>query len=229
MSERVYNIFSQVYRNYDAVNTICSLGTIVQWRKVGAQAALVDKEHYKLLDIATGTGEFAIALYREARRNGKHVDITAMDFAENMLMVAVQKAQHKHIKINFEHGDAMHLRYANNSFDVVTSSFALRNVDDLAKFSKEAYRVLKKGGKFVFMDMARPDNAASRAFLKAFWVATSGVGNLSENKDAFKWLMESIERFDKRKFVRILRKAKFKGIRMRNLRSGAAFMVTGHK
>ena len=62
MSQRVYKIFSEVHSHYDAVNTICSLGTIVKWRKVGAKEATINKESYKLLDIATGQ-ELSILLY----------------------------------------------------------------------------------------------------------------------------------------------------------------------
>ena len=228
MSQRVYKIFSEVHSHYDAVNTVCSLGTIVKWRKDGAKEAMIGQERYKLLDIATGTGEFAIELHKEAERRGKDIDITGMDFSENMLSVAKHKAKEKNLEIKFEHGDALHLKYPDNSFNVVTSSFALRNVDDLDKFCSEAKRVLMKGGKFVFMDMAKPDKAWQRAFLRFFW-GVSGIIGFAEYREAFEWLMVSVDRFDKEGFVKKLRKAGFRGIKKRNLLSGSAFMVTGYK
>ena len=82
-----------MHSHYDAVNTICSLGTIVKWRKVGAKEATINKESYKLLDIATGTGEFAITLDSEAKKQGKKVEITGVDFSENMLSVAKRKCK----------------------------------------------------------------------------------------------------------------------------------------
>lgn len=228
MSQRVTKIFSEVHGHYDAVNTVCSLGTIVKWRKDGAKEAMIDKDSYKLLDIATGTGEFAIELNKEALRRGKKIDITGMDFSENMLSVAKRKAKERDLPIKFEQGDAMHLKYHNQSFDVVTSSFALRNVDDLNKFASEAKRVLKPGGRFIFMDMAKPDKAWQRAFLKFFW-GVSGIIGFAEYREAFEWLMVSVDRFDKENFVKILKKNGFKNIKRRELVSGAAFMVTGHK
>ncbi len=225
---KVYKIFAEVYKNYDTVNTVCSLGTIVQWRRTGAKAAMADKGRLKILDIATGTGEYAIELYKEALKKNKKAEITGMDFSENMLSVAMQKAKERGLAIKFEHGDAMRLKYPGSSFDVVTSSFALRNVDDLDKFCSESKRVLKKGGKFVFMDMARPDNALQRAFLKSFWTVVGGIG-FAENKKAYYWLMESVDRFDKEGFVKRLRKAGFKDIKKKNLFTGSAFMVTGRK
>ena len=228
MSQRVYKIFSEVHSHYDAVNTICSLGTIVRWREEGAREATINKNNYKLLDIATGTGEFAITLDKTAKKQGKKVDITGVDFSENMLSVAKRKAKERNLDIKFEHGDALHLKYPDKSFDVVTSSFALRNVDDLNKFCSEAKRVLKPGGRFVFMDMAKPDKAWQRAFLKFFWGA-SGIIGFAEYKEAFEWLMVSVDRFDKENFVKIVKKNGFKNVKKKNLVSGAAFMVTGHR
>ncbi len=228
MSQRVTKIFSEVHGHYDAVNTICSLGTIVKWRKDGAKEAMIGKKDYKLLDIATGTGEFAIELYKEARKRGKKMDITGMDFSHNMLSVAKRKANERSIPIKFEQGDALNLKYKGNSFDVVTSSFALRNVDSLDKFCSEAKRVLKPGGKFVFMDMAKPDKTWQRAFLRFFW-GVSGIIGFAEYREAFEWLTYSVDKFDKDNFVKILKKNGFKSIKRRELISGAAFMVTGHK
>ncbi|MDE1861074.1 MAG: ubiquinone/menaquinone biosynthesis methyltransferase [Candidatus Micrarchaeota archaeon] len=228
MSERVSRIFAEVYKNYDTVNTVCSLGTIVTWRKTAAREAMVDHSNYALLDIATGTGELAFEIMKAADKEGKRVKITAMDFSPNMLKVAKSKATERGAGIRFELGDAMDLRYQSSSFDVVTSSFALRNVDDLETFAREAYRVMKKGGKFVFMDMARPESSAGRLFIKAYWTVIGAVG-LIENRDAYLWLVSSVDRFDKHGFVRILQKQGFRNVKMSILVSGAAFLVTGNK
>lgn len=189
---------------------------------------MINKGEYHLLDIATGTGELAFEINNYAVKKGKRVSITGMDFSNEMLSVAKEKAQRRDIGIRFEHGDAMKLHYKNNSFDVVTSAFALRNVDNLNRFASEARRVLKTNGKFVFMDMAKPDTAIDRFFLKSFWTVVGGIG-LLENRDAYDWLMYSVDRFDKQGFVKILQKTGFKNIHIQNVFTGAAFMVTGNK
>lgn len=228
MSEKVHKIFSEVYKNYDMVNTVCSLGTIVLWRRTAAAAAMIEKQRYNLLDIATGTGGLAFEIFNAAGKNGKKIEITGVDFSGNMLKVARQKAKDRRLPISFQLGDAMELKYPSNHFDVVTSAFALRNVDSLETFAREAKRVMKRGARFVFMDMARPDSALERAFLKAFWTVVGGVGFI-ENPAAYKWLMESVDRFNKQKFFSILKKNKFRNLDMKNVASGAAFMVTGNK
>jgi demethylmenaquinone methyltransferase / 2-methoxy-6-polyprenyl-1,4-benzoquinol methylase len=228
MSEMVYRIFSKVHKNYDRVNTICSLGTIVLWRKDGAREAMINKQNYKLLDIATGTGELALEIARMAKSNNKKVNITGIDFSPNMLSVAKEKEKNYKMGITFKLGDAMKLDHPSNNFDVVTSAFALRNVDDLNKFAREAKRVLKNGGKFVFMDMARPDSSFDKLFIDSFWTVMLGIG-VMEDKEAYIWLRDSVNRFDKHKFLGILKKQGFKNIKIKNLLSGAAFMVTGNK
>ncbi len=227
MSKKIQKIFTDVAKRYDRVNKTSSLGLIVNWRKRGAAESLISKNEYTILDIATGTGELALEIMRTAEKNGKKVKMTAMDLNENMLEVARGKFGNGN-QIRIERGDAMNLRYPDNTFDVVTSAFALRNVDSLERFSSEARRVLKKSGKFIFMEMARPDTAAERALLRAYWIAVSGIGILSDRK-AYDWLVESIDTFDKRAFVVTLKNAGFRNIRSRNLLSGAAFMVTGNK
>ncbi len=228
MSKKIDKIFTDVAKGYDRVNTVSSLGIIKLWRKDAASQAMIGKQSYKLLDIATGTGELPLEILRLAGKRGKEISITAMDFNKNMLSVAKGKAKRLGLNIAIERGDAMKLRYPDNSFDVVTSTFALRNVDSLEKFASEARRVLKPGGKFVFMDMGRPDTPLNRAVIRAYWGAISWIGAL-EDKNAFDWLVYSTSRFDKANFVRVLKEAGFKNIRLGNEITGAAFIVTGNK
>lgn len=228
MSERIHKIFTEVSKDYDMVNTVSSFGTIVLWRRTAAKEAILEKQRYDLLNIATGTGELAFEISKAAKRNGKDIDITGIDFTYNMLKVAKEKAKNRKIGIKFQLGNAMDLKFKNSQFDIVTSAFALRNVDSLDDFAEEAYRVLKKGGRGVFMDMARPDNELNRLFIKAYWALVAGIGHM-ENSDAYKWLQESVDRFNKRKFVETLKKAGFKNVKIRDVFSGAAFLVTADK
>lgn len=228
MSKKIDKIFTDVAKGYDRVNTVSSLGIIRLWRKDAAAQAMIGKEKYRLLDIATGTGELPLEITALAQKKDKEISITAMDHNLGMLSVARKKLREKGFKIKIERGDAMKLRYRTSQFDVVTSTFALRNVDSLEKFASEARRILKPGGKFVFMDMGRPDTALNRAVIRAYWGAVSWIGAL-EDKNAFDWLVYSTSRFDKYNFARILHKAGFKNIRISNEITGAAFMITGNK
>ena len=228
MSEKVHRIFTNVAHNYDFVNSVFSLGTIILWRRIGAAESMVDKDRYGVLDIATGTGDLAFEILNESRKKGKDIKVTGTDFSEEMLDVARRKNRERNAGIRFELGNAMNLKYRNASFDVVTSSFALRNVDNLERFASEAKRVLKPGGKFVFMDMARPDSWPARLFLKSFWTIIGAIG-LLEDKEAYLWLVGSVNRFDKHRFFMILKDTGFRNVRMRSLPSGSAFMVTGNK
>ncbi|MDE1768852.1 MAG: class I SAM-dependent methyltransferase, partial [Candidatus Micrarchaeota archaeon] len=128
MSKEVQKIFTDLSGNYDTINKLCSSGTMVLWRKEAAREAMLDKRKYSALDIGTGTGELAFEIYKEGKRNGKNIGITGIDFSRHMVDIANRKAKTNGIKAKFELGDALHLKYKNCSFDLVTSGFVVKNV-----------------------------------------------------------------------------------------------------
>ncbi len=206
-------------------NHLFSLGIDIGWRKEAAKEAMIDKSEFKVLDLATGTGDLALAINKQAKRQDKKVYIVGTDFNKPMLNHAKQKS--KGISnMRFAIGDALDIKYPDSSFDVITTAFSLRNFDNLGTFSKEMKRVLKKGGKFVLLDMARPEN--NQVFTIGYFKVISFVGS-SVNPGAYRWLTSSIWAFDKQKMVSMLKKHGFKDIKLRNLRSGIAFIITGRK
>ncbi len=214
--------------DYDKVNKICSSGTMILWRRNAAKEALIKKNNFSLLDVGTGTGELALEVYNLAHKYGKNAKITAVDFSGNMIKIAKGKAKRKNADIKFEVGDATRLKYKDNSFDVVTSSFAIKNIDHPEKLAKELYRVSKKGGKIVLEELTKPDSAVDRFVTELYWKTIVRIGFIG-NKTAYTSLKRSIDEFDKEKFCSILQKAGFKNVKVQRLFSGAAFLIVGYK
>ncbi len=229
MSERIRNLFSDISGKYDTMNHVLSLGVDTIWRRRAAVESVMAAKSYKVLDVATGTGDLALAVHYAAVRRGKVADITAMDFSKSMLKIAKRKASARSVSgLRFEFGDALRMKYRDNSFDVVTTAFSLRNFDNLNTFLKEVHRVLKPKGKFVFIDMAMPDNGAERAFFALYSRLMLAIGSLVQ-RNAYSWLVYSIMKFDKKRLINLAIKNKFSNVRMTNMASGIAYMITGEK
>lgn len=229
MSKAIDKMFSDIHGRYDLMNSVLSFGVDRRWRTIAAKEAIIGKESYKILDIAAGTGEFAIQIAKEAKKNKKHATIYAADYNINMLNMAKSKIKKMRFKnIIFRVEDALDLNFPNNSLDVVTCTFAMRDFDDLSKFVAEIYRVLKPGGKFVLMDMALPDSRRGRLFFSFYSRVMSFLGAF-ENKKVYDWLIDSIKKFDKKALLNIIKRRGFRDIKMRQLTSGIAYVVTGQK
>ena len=229
LSERIRELFDGISPHYDFMNHFLSMGTDKSWRRAAAIAAVMPKSEYSVLDVATGTADLAIEVYKQAAARGKTVSITGMDFSNKMLEIASKKVSALHIScISLESGDALRMKYPDASFDVVTTAFSLRNFDDLGAFVAEVHRVLKSDGRFVFLEMAAPDSGAQRAFFSLYSVLMRAAGRLVR-RGAYTWLVSSIKRFDKARLMRMLTDAGFRNVERRNLVSGIAFIATGEK
>ena len=219
--------FTRIHKHYDFFNHLFSMMADIEWRNDAAMETVMPKRSYTVLDVATGTGDLAIAISKAARASGKTASVIGIDFNTHMLSHARSKARRSRVKnMKFEEGDALHINYPNSSFDVVASGFALRNFDSLDKFAAEAGRVTKKGGKIVMLDMAKPDHAPQ--FMKAYFKVLEAIGSLVA-RNAYRWLTYSIMRFDKEKAAGIFRRHGFSEVRVTNLRYGVAFIITGTK
>jgi demethylmenaquinone methyltransferase / 2-methoxy-6-polyprenyl-1,4-benzoquinol methylase len=153
-AEYVRELFDQIAENYDAINPIMSAGQWEKWHKTFLQIADFQPGQ-KVLDLACGTGDLTMLAASQVAPNGH---VTGADFSERMLEVGrrrVAQTPHKD-SILMEWGNAVDLKYADNTFDMVTMGWAMRNVPSIEKTLSEVYRVLKPGGKFVCMDSAKP-------------------------------------------------------------------------
>ena len=181
------------------------------------------------MDVATGTGDFALAIRDAAARNGAAVKLLAVDSNKDMLALAVSKS--KRVKaggIRFALGDATSLDFPDRSFDVVACAFGLRNFGDVDLFAGETLRILKSGGRFVFLDLAMPEGALGRFLFGAYSRFMVLAGSLVD-REAYEWLARSIMRFDRRNLASRMRTKGFRNVAVRSLFPGVAFIATGKK
>ncbi len=227
MATTVDNIFSKIYKYYDVMNTILSFGVDSKWRDACVSEAMLMPRNCSLLDVATGTGELAIKIAKAAEKRRISVSIDAVDTNRMMLALAVKKAKKAKVEnIRFRRGNALSLPYRSRTFDVVTCSFALRDFDDLTQFLYEVRRVLKPHGRFVFIDMAMPNNPYSKLFFSIYAYLMRLIGALVA-RGAYKWLVESIRGFDKRALLKLIKSEGFRNVKIANLATGIAFIVVG--
>ncbi len=230
MSKKIESIFSEISGVYDLANHAYSLGVDILWRKRAASEALLSKKNYKILDVGTGTGDLAIEVAWQTKKAGKLVDITGIDMNSRMLNRAREKvASNGFTNVALMKGNALSMPFGDGSFDVVTSAFALRNFDSVEEFSKELKRVMKTNGKFVLIDMAKPDDALQRMLFRFYFGVIMHMIAYRINRKAYTWLYSSIMAFDKKKLMKIIKDEGFRNVRIKNLESGVCFMVTGNK
>ncbi len=229
MSDKINNIFSSIADVYDFWGHLFSFGVDGIWRKMAAEEAISDIGGYKILDVATGTGSIAIDIARKAERAKKRVEIVGVDFNPDMIKIAEDKIKKKKIKnICFKIEDAMDLGEPGCAYDVVTAGFLLRNVDDTEVFAEELRRILKKKGKFILLEMGRPQNKLLSIFFKSYFFIIRLVGSLIDEK-AYDWLTYSILGFDRKKMMDILKEKGFKDLKIKNLPFNIGFLITGIK
>ncbi len=158
-AEKVNDLFSQIAPRYDLINDLQSFGLHRAWKRRLVKMANV-KAGERALDVCCGTGDIAFALSRSG------AEVTAVDFSEPMLDVARQRlARSPQSAIRnpqFLHGDAQRLDFPENTFDMVTVGYGLRNLASWETGLREMHRVVKPGGRLLVLDFGKPDNAAWR-------------------------------------------------------------------
>jgi demethylmenaquinone methyltransferase/2-methoxy-6-polyprenyl-1,4-benzoquinol methylase len=187
-------MFDNISKNYDGLNRVISLGTDIKWRKKVLKM-VQDKNPESILDIATGTGDLAISFAKHTKSS----KIVGLDISNGMLNVARKKAENTKIndKVTFIQGDSENLPFEDNSFEVITVSFGVRNFETLDKGLSEIKRVLKKGGLFIILETSVPTKFP---FKQGYHVYSKNilplVGKLfSKDKVAYKYLSESASVF----------------------------------
>lgn len=224
-----YKIFNEIAGTYDLLNHTLSLGIDIYWRNKLLKH-LPKKDSINALDLATGTGDVPLTLIKDQRIK----KITGLDLSKGMVDIGVEKVKKKGLdkKINLMIGDAVNIPAADNSFDLTTISFGIRNFSDPQKSLHDIHRVLKKDGRVMIMEFAIPANPIVKAvYFFYFRQILPFIGNLvSKHKDAYTYLNKTVEQFPYGDdFLKLMQNAGFKNLRKQSLTFGIAMLYIGDK
>ncbi|MDH3795647.1 MAG: bifunctional demethylmenaquinone methyltransferase/2-methoxy-6-polyprenyl-1,4-benzoquinol methylase UbiE [Flavobacteriaceae bacterium] len=226
--EQVTQMFDTIANEYDGLNRVISLGIDTKWRKRLVKL-VKEKQPEKILDIATGTGDLAIALAETGAEQ-----IIGLDISKGMLEVGQKKIVAKNLDktIQMVLGDGEHLPFDNNYFDAITIAFGVRNFEDLEQGLKEILRVLKPGGILAVLETSVPTKIPIKQgyFLYTRYIVPL-IGRLfSRDRNAYAYLSESAAAFPHGKaFNNILGKIGFIGMENKPQSLGVASIYIASK
>jgi demethylmenaquinone methyltransferase / 2-methoxy-6-polyprenyl-1,4-benzoquinol methylase len=178
-------MFDRIAGVYDLMNSVMTVGMHQRWRERAVELARVAPGS-RALDVATGTGDLAVAL----RETG--AEVVGCDFSEEML----ERARRKEPSVRFEWADALALPYEDDSFDAATVGFGARNFSDLSRGLREMARVVRPGGRVVVLEITEPQKPPLSTFF-ALWFdrLVPALGRLAGDEAAYSYLPSSVKRF----------------------------------
>ena len=226
--EQVAKMFNNISHRYDFLNHLLSLGIDKVWRKK-AISVLKPLSPKKILDVATGTGDFAI---QSIELNPDK--IIGIDISEGMLDVGRRKITARNLgdKIELIRGDSENIPYSQNKFDAVTVAFGVRNFENLTRGLSEIKRVLRPGGMVVILEFSKPAAFPFKQLYHFYFrFVLPRIGSLvSSDKSAYTYLPKSVEAFpDGEDFLRILQDVGFKDTQCSSLTFGISTIYIGTK
>lgn len=227
--KEVNQMFSRVAGKYDLMNNVISLGTQKHWRTELFKQVKV-KRGMDCLDLCCGTGDLTISLARQAGPSGR---VIGLDFNQEMLAIADRKFRQLDLSRDIElvQADAMHLPFSDNSFDIVTIGFGLRNVPDAKQVLTEIYRVLKRGGQFGCLEMSQPTNPVVKLGWKTYFKLFPQFARVfgADVKD-YQYLKETAQNFiPANKLLEMMQEVGFSDCSYQKLNWGAGALHLGHK
>lgn len=221
----VNQVFAKTAKNYDLMNDVLTGGIHRLWKDdfINWLAPPKGDKPYKLLDVAGGTGDITERVIQISDK--AHAIIC--DISPEMLEEGKKRAEKRGLEnhITFVEGNAEKLPFTDKSFDAYTIAFGIRNVTDIDQALKEAYRVLKPGGRFLCLEFSEVQTPILDKIydLYSFNVMPKLGEIVAGNKDSYEYLVESIRRFpDQEKFTDMIKKAGFDQVKHRNLTGGIA-------
>jgi len=226
--EQVATMFNNISKKYDFLNHFLSLGIDIIWRKKAIRM-LRSKQPKQILDIATGTGDFAIAALKL-----NPTKVTGVDISEGMLNVGKEKIKNKGLsdKIELQLGDSENLNFNDNTFDAYTVGFGVRNFENLEKGLTEMLRVLKPEGTAIILEFSKPKKFPIKQIYNFYFnKILPGIGKLvSKDNAAYTYLPESVDAFpDGKDFTDILTKVGYKNPTAKSLMFGIASIYKASK
>ena len=224
----VHGVFTRVASKYDIMNDLMSAGMHRLWKEA-MMDWLAPRPDQRLLDVAGGTGDVA---FRFLRRGGAHAVV--LDMTEGMLLSGRQRAEADAMagRMDWVVGDAMALPFASGSFDIYTISFGIRNVTRIGDALREAFRVLRPGGRLMVLEFSQiPNDLLQKAYdLYSFNVIPAMGQVVAGDRTSYQYLVESIRKFpDQESFSVLIRAAGFEQVLHRNLTMGVAALHSGWK
>ncbi|MDJ1017370.1 MAG: bifunctional demethylmenaquinone methyltransferase/2-methoxy-6-polyprenyl-1,4-benzoquinol methylase UbiE [Paracoccaceae bacterium] len=225
----VHGVFSSVASKYDVMNDVMSIGIHRLW-KDAMMDWLAPLRGQRLLDVAGGTGDIAFRFLKRA----PGATAVVLDLTESMLAEGRKRAEAQQLagQLDWIPGDAMALPFEDNTFDVYTISFGIRNVTRIPDALSEAFRVLKPGGRLMVLEFSQlPNPALQSAYdLYSFNVIPRMGKAIANDRESYQYLVESIRRFpDQETFLGMIRDAGFEQAKYRNLSMGIAALHSGWK
>ncbi|MBT6546000.1 MAG: bifunctional demethylmenaquinone methyltransferase/2-methoxy-6-polyprenyl-1,4-benzoquinol methylase UbiE [Rhodobacteraceae bacterium] len=226
---RVQGVFASVASKYDVMNDVMSAGIHRVW-KDAMMDWLAPYGGQSLLDVAGGTGDIAFRFLKRAGRG----DATVLDLTEPMLTEGRKRAEAAQMEnqLAWVVGDAMALPFEDNSFDVYTISFGIRNVTRPEQALCEAFRVLRPGGRLMVLEFSQlPNPALQWAYDKYSFNVIPTMGKMiTGDRDSYQYLVESIRKFPNQDhFLSMIQNAGFEQAKYRNLSLGIACLHSGWK
>jgi demethylmenaquinone methyltransferase/2-methoxy-6-polyprenyl-1,4-benzoquinol methylase len=227
----VDDVFHSVARRYDLMNDLMSAGLHRAWKDALVTAVNPPKgdKAFALLDLAGGTGDVA---FRVVEAGGASTRVTVCDINAEMLRVGRELAAERghDDAVTFEQGNAEELPYPDRSFDCVTIAFGIRNVPRIERALSEAHRVLRIGGRFLCLEFSRVDVPGLAALYELYSVnVIPAIGEaVTGDREAYKYLVESIRKFPKPKaFAQMIAAAGFRRVSFKTMTGGVVALHSG--
>ncbi len=226
----VQDVFTKVASKYDLMNDLMSLGVHRLWKDAMLDW-LAPRQGQKILDVAGGTGDIA---FRVLARTSHGANVTVLDMTADMLCEGKKRGRKLRVeeKIEWVCGDAMALPFRDNSFDIYTIAFGIRNVTRIADALLEAYRVLRPGGRLLVLEFSSiPDRLLQDYYdLYSFKIIPQIGKIVTGDKASYQYLVESIRNFpNQNEFCDIITSCGFEAVKYRNLSLGIAALHSGWK
>ncbi|MGC4024637.1 MAG: bifunctional demethylmenaquinone methyltransferase/2-methoxy-6-polyprenyl-1,4-benzoquinol methylase UbiE [Mesorhizobium sp.] len=228
----VNEVFHRVAKRYDLMNDLMSAGLHRLWKD--AMVAWLNprpRPDWKSLDVAGGTGDIAFRIVEASRRQAH---ATVLDINGSMLEVGKARAEKKGLSANvdFVEASAEELPFDDGTFDAYTIAFGIRNVPDINLALREAYRVLKPGGRFMCLEFSEVDMPLlDKAYEAWSFKAIPEIGKVvTGDRESYAYLVESIRKFpNQTNFADMIRRAGFERVSFRNFSGGIAALHSGWK
>jgi demethylmenaquinone methyltransferase/2-methoxy-6-polyprenyl-1,4-benzoquinol methylase len=231
----VKDVFDNVASKYDLMNDFMSAGLHRLWKdKMVEEINLKNNEKYNFIDVAGGTGDISFRIAKKSLKQNAKSQIEVVDINQEMLEYGKKRAIDNNLfkYLNFNCADGEKLPYKNNEFDFYTIAFGIRNFTNIDKGLEEAYRVLKKGGKFICLEFSKVNNEIlSKIYDLYSFNIVPKIGKLvADDEDSYQYLVESIKKFpNQEKFKNMIEEAGFKRVSYQSLTFGTVAIHIGYK